>query len=581
MRRNTFFKIFVLSITLVLLVFATSIICIHQVGTKMTQERLVNECQIVRRILSDEVEIETLTEYYRENPYRITVIKENGDVWYDSEPGDNSFENHSDREEFQSADFGSGRVVSRNSQTFGSRMFYYAEKVLLTDNTVVVLRLTIRSNEVGEYVVASLPFLLIALVVAIAFSAWFSKKISANVSEKVTAVGRSLKSLNDGEYKPLETNVKEQELFSVYTEINELNKSVHNRILSEERESKKLSQVLDNISQGIIALNQNGEIVFVNNSAINCFLGTGDYVGKKLGYLISSTEILDKIAAPVDKNHSFEYKLDERELSITVKNISDSTLSGVVSDIIIVTDITNEKNIVRQKSDLFANASHELKTPITVMQGLTELLMSKESIDDGSKKQIERIHKESLRMGSLIGDMLKLSKLERTENIEDRVLATVDLRSVCDEVINELSNEMSQKNISHKIVGEGTVIADPKKIFELVANLCANAVNYNKENGNIEITIESGEKQTLLWVKDTGIGIEKEHLPRLCERFYRVDKSRSKKTGGTGLGLAIVKHICALYGAELSISSEINVGTSVCVKFNKKAHQWANVNPYL
>lgn len=571
MRKNTFLKIFILTVTLVLLVFVTSIACIHQVGTKMTRERLVNECRIVIRILSDEAEIETLTEYYRKNPYRITFIKENGDVWYDSESGDNNFENHSNREEFKSADFGSGKVVERDSQTFGSKMFYYAEKMLLKDNTVVVLRLAIRSNEVVEYVIASLPFLLVALTVAIAFSLWFSKKISTDVSKKVTAVGESLKSLNEDKYEPLETNIKEQELFSVYTEINELNQSIHNRILNEERESRKLSQVLDNISQGIIALNQNGEIVFVNNSAIECFMGKGDYVGKKLGYLVSNTEILDKISTPVDKNQSFEHQLDDREVSITVKNISDSTLSGVVSDIIIVTDVTNEKNIVRQKSDLFANASHELKTPITVMQGLTEILMSKESIDEGSKKQIERIHKESIRMGSLIGDMLKLSKLERTENEEDRVLTSVDLRVVCDEVISELSNEMSQKNITYSINGEGVVIADPKKIFELVANLCTNAVNYNKGNGNIEITIENSQKQTLLKVKDTGIGIEKEHIPRLCERFYRVDKSRSKKTGGTGLGLAIVKHICALYNAELRIDSEIGKGTEVSVRFNKMA----------
>lgn len=571
MRKNIFIKVFALVLSLVLLIFVVGIICIHQIGTKMTHERLVNECKIVKRILSDEIEIENLTEYYRENPYRITVIKENGDVWYDSEPGDNSFENHSDREEFQNADFESGKVVERNSQTFGSRMFYYAEKVLLADNTTVVLRLAIRSNEVLEYVLTSLPFLLVAVAIAIAFSTWFSKKISEDVSKKVTSVGESLKTLNEGIYTPLKVNTSEQELCSVYEEINELNKYVHNRIISEERESRKLSEVLDNISQGIIALNQEGEIVFVNNNAINYFSGSGSYEGKKLSDLISNQEILEKTATPVDKNISFEQKIEDKEYTISIKNIYDSTLSGVVSDIIVVTDITNEKNIVRQKSDFFANASHELKTPITVMQGLTELLMSKDTLDDGSLKQIERLHKESTRMGSLIGDMLKLSRLERAENAEDRVLTSVDLRVVCDEVISELSNEMSQKNITHSISGEGVVIADPKKIFELVANLCTNAVNYNKENGNIKIILENSEKQTLLKVKDTGIGIEKEHIPRLCERFYRVDKSRSKKTGGTGLGLAIVKHICALYNAELKIDSEIGEGTEVSVRFNKMA----------
>lgn len=169
-------------------------------------------------------------------------------------------------------------------------------------------------------------------------------------------------------------------------------------------------------------------------------------------------------------------------------------------------------------------------------------------------------------MSSLISDMLKLSKLERGEEEE---LVEVELKEIASEVVAELSEECRAKNLSVEVIGSGKVLADPKKIFELIQNLCSNAVNYNKQDGSIKITIAEKNSSVLLEVADSGIGIEKEHIPRLCERFYRVDKSRSKKTGGTGLGLAIVKHICALYGAELSIDSELDRGTCVTVIFKK------------
>ena len=202
------------------------------------------------------------------------------------------------------------------------------------------------------------------------------------------------------------------------------------------------------------------------------------------------------------------------------------------------------------------------------MQGLSELLLEKDNIDAGSKKQIERIHKESVRLNSLILDMLRLSNLERMESEDDKI-QPVRLEETAAEVAAELSHELSAKNIELKVLGSGTVYADPKKIYELVNNIVGNAVNYNKENGTVNISIEDNRSGVVFRVADSGIGIAEEHIPRLCERFYRVDKSRSKKTGGTGLGLAIVKHICAVYGAELKIESELGKGTEVTVKFGK------------
>ena len=200
------------------------------------------------------------------------------------------------------------------------------------------------------------------------------------------------------------------------------------------------------------------------------------------------------------------------------------------------------------------------------MLGLTELALAK-SKEENTKKQLERIHKESLRLSELISDMLKLSRLETLHNDDTAVCVSMDV--IANEVIAELSEAIKAKNITAAISGKAAVWADEKRMYELMQNLLSNAVNYNKDGGKIDVIFEETANASVIRVKDTGIGIAKENIPHLCERFYRVDKSRSQKSGGTGLGLAIVKHICALYDAEISISSEIDVGTEFVIVFNK------------
>lgn len=304
--------------------------------------------------------------------------------------------------------------------------------------------------------------------------------------------------------------------------------------------------------------------LFANKSILNLFSAEQSVVGKEFVYLIDDMALYEKISRHLGDNYASEFECKGKQMSIVIRRIDDEGVSSIV----ILSDVTQEKAMAKQKSDFFANASHELKTPVTVMQGLSEILLEKETIDEGSKKQIERIHKESMRLGSLISDMLKLSKLERGEEVEV-AYSNVNLKEVAEEVVAELSGEIAEKNLAVTINGAGVISAESKKIYELIENLCSNAVHYNKPNGKIDVLITEDEETVSIKVSDTGIGIEKEHLPRLCERFYRVDKSHSKKTGGTGLGLAIVKHICVLYNAKLSIESDFGLGTSVTVSFHK------------
>jgi len=164
--------------------------------------------------------------------------------------------------------------------------------------------------------------------------------------------------------------------------------------------------------------------------------------------------------------------------------------------------------------------------------------------------------------------MLMLSKIESGDTPQI-TLTEVSLDAVAGEIVAGLCEELSRRNITAEVVGRAMLVADQSMIYELIENLVSNAVKYNKDGGSVKVYVSQAEAGVCLRVTDTGIGIEKEHLPRLCERFYRVDKSHSKRIGGTGLGLAIVKHICAVMGAELTIESDFGIGTTVTVVFSK------------
>lgn len=565
MKKKTLLQILSLTFISVLVMFIFGIVAVNVNAKAMMKERLAEETELACSLVQTEEDFSGFARYSNNDAFRVTIIDLSGNVLFESDTK-SPLENHIDREEVKNALNGKPQTVERYSETFGCNMTYYALKTELSDGTEIILRLAIKSSQINGYLRVALPILIVVLVVCLIASIVISNVLSNKISSKITEVGDSLRSLNAGNYIPIKTDSGEPELYSVLNEINELNANTHTHIQRVQEEHNKLNTVLENVSQGIVAIDEQKKIIFVNKSISTIFDSTENVTGKDFIYLIDDLPLCEKIARHLGENYVSEYTYKNKELSVVIRKV-DSQSDNVYS-IVIITDITKEKAMQKEKSDFFANASHELKTPVAVMQGLSELLLAKETLDEGSKKQVDRIHKESLRLASLISDMLKLSKLENGEDI-DMIHSPVDVKAVADEVALELASELKKKNITLEVKGAGTVLADNKKIFEVVENLCSNAIHYNVENGKITVEISEDKKETKITVADTGIGIEKENIPRLCERFYRVDKSRSKKTGGTGLGLAIVKHICALYNAELSIESEIGIGTTISIVFRK------------
>lgn len=567
MKKKTFWQIFLLSVVCILTLFVYGIIAVNANSKAIIRERLKDETELVCLLVHTTSDFNKFSGLSSDESFRITVIDIEGNVLFESDTKA-KLENHIDREEIRNALKNKPEAVERFSDTLGYEMTYYALKTELDDGRKIVIRLALKSSRINNYFIITSTVLLIVLFISLGFSVIFSDIISKKITEKIADVGKSLRSLNEGSYLPIKANTDEPELFSIFTEINELNSSVHKYIKSAIAERNKLNTVLENIAQGIIAVDEKKKIILANKSAINIFGSSGAVSDKDLVYLVDDLNLCNIISAHFDENYTTEYFYKNKEYSVVIKNADGVNKGENACSIVIFTDITKEREIARQKNDFFANASHELKTPVAVMQGLSELLLAKD-LDDGSKKQVDRIHKESMRLASLISDMLELSRLENGEKY-DVIKSKINIREIVEEVINELSSKIAEKGIIATITGEATIYGDYKRIYELVENLCSNAVNYNKYKGEIEVKIEDDDDTVKLKVLDTGIGIEKVNLPRLCERFYRVDKSRSKKTGGTGLGLAIVKHVCALHNATLAIDSDLGIGTTVTIVFKKE-----------
>lgn len=574
MRRRIFYRFFAVTLLSTILMFAFGIVAVNLNTRSVINTRLCEEAELAGALLRDGDGIDALKKYNGGDEMRITVIDTEGNVLYESDTTA-ELENHKDREEIAGALAGEPRTVRRYSETFGCDMTYYAVMVTLDNGSDVVLRLAVRSSHITSYISALIPLLVLVLGITLTVSLLLSGILSRSISDKVNEIGRSLSSLNSGKYEPIKTDMSEPELYTILSEINELNANIHSHIRAADGERVKLNAVLDNVSQSIIAIDKTGRVAFANKCAFATFGGSTHDIGRDIVFLIENLDVCERIKKH-DGNTVFECSYRERELAVAISDVCDESIGDDIASIIIVTDVTNERLMAKQKSDFFANASHELKTPITVIRGLSEVMLGKNVEDDGARKQLTRMYKESCRLGTLISDMLMLSKIENRQTAVE--IAPLRLKDIVEECCSELEEQTTERGIKTEITGDAQITADRGMIYELVENLVSNAVKYNKDGGSVRISVEETESGATLTVSDTGIGIEKEHLPRLCERFYRVDKSHSKRIGGTGLGLAIVKHICSSMGAELNIESEFGVGTTVTVRFPTEISQGDSLN---
>lgn len=495
--------------------------------------------------------------------YRVTVVDKSGKVLSDSETADvSNMENHIDREEIVAALHGKSVAVTRRSDTTNKDMVYSAVKVNLSSDDYVFVRVSTPVDSVNLYATSTILPNFYVLIAAIIAAVILSIVLTKSLVKPMAEIKNSLIALNNGTFTPSTPSEKDPEINKMMSEINDIGEKLSDTITTVSEDNKKLDYILNNVSDGIVVITADGNIEIMNDNAKLVFDVKNDAISSNYTVLSANEKFISAVSDAVNEriNKVFEFTTAAHDVYLTSIRCLDGGMT-----IIVLSDITAVKQGEEIRSEFFANASHELKTPLTAIKGFNDVIGMK-SKDDDIRTLSSKIDKEVNRVVSLIDDMLNLSKLETTKT---PIVEKVDLVAVAYDAEESISALARDKNVNIEISGEGTVDMEKDHAYELVKNLMENAVRYNEDGGHVIVSVDEKADKVTLKVKDDGIGIDEENQSRIFERFYRVNKSRSRETGGTGLGLSIVKHVAELYGAKLTLSSTLGAGTEITVSFKK------------
>ena len=486
--------------------------------------------------------------------YRVTWIDREGDVLFDTNVDESVMENHIDREEIREAlETGKGESV-RYSATLTEKTMYKA--MVLNDGTV--LRISAGHDTIWALIGdVMLPFAVV-LMVAILLSILLAKHMSA-------AIVNPLNNLNLD--SPLENDTYE-ELAPLLGRISRQHKQIDQQVAILKEKTDEFDQIISAMNEGLILVDKKGTVLSINKAAQNVFGVNAELIGQNFLKIDHSLQFSRAMEAALDGAHTeYHTQKNGREYQYDISSIESE--DKVVGAVLLVFDITEIVNAQRNRQEFTANVSHELKTPLQSIIGSAELLENQLVRHEDIPRFIGHIKTEATRLVTLINDIIRLSQLDENSELPSE---SIDIYGAAQEVIDELSALAKEKNVTFSLEGEQCTITGIRRyIYEIIYNLCDNAIRYNKDGGTVTVGINVSDKDknsgAILSVSDTGIGIDTEHHARIFERFYRVDKSHSKETGGTGLGLSIVKHAAVYHGAKLELESEPGVGTTIRVVF--------------
>lgn len=491
---------------------------------------------------------------------RFTFVDKEGTVVKDTD--NKNLENHLNREEVIGA-FKNGEASStRYSNTENTNVIYYATRI--DDNTII--RSSVSLYTIKLFSEDYIKYYSIVIVFVILLSLGLSLKLVRAVIYPVKELEIVTNKIANGDYGRRVSIFTNDEIGSLASTFNNMADQLQAKISDSLDKRNKLEAILESMESGVIAVDNKQNVILINPYAKNLFGIKKDIIGEKISEYIIDYDILTFM-----KNVPFiemkEIKLIHpilRELRIKkAPIINDKKIPiGVVITVLDITDIKRLENI---RSQFVANVSHELKTPLTSIKGFAETLKFVEDIDT-KNKFLDIIDKEAERLTNLINDILILSNIENNHRMKEE---TFNPKEVIEDVINMVTPQMNNKNIEIEFINKATknLIGDRDKFFQMILNLVENAIKYSNNETNIKIKIYNVNDYTYIEVEDNGIGIPKEDLPRIFERFYRVDKSRAK--GGTGLGLAIVKHIVKMFNGEIFVNSTLNKGTKFTIRLRR------------
>ena len=556
-----------------LLLSAVGVVCASILTLGVTASQSMKEaeksvCQLTDSI-STSYNYMTLEEYkdvltHLVDNTRATLITEDGTVLFDSNASAAQMENHLDRPEIQDAlKTGTGEDA-RKSSTTQIQTYYYA--VRLSDNCV--LRLARQYSSLHSMVLSSIPGIIVVMVVLFGLAFLLSRRLTMWMMRPVEQAVRALDQagMNSEPYA---------ELKPFFSHIREQDQQIHDQeeILRQERET--LGIIANNMREGLLLISKSGDVISINPSAIRMLTGREagpvEFVGRNY-LIVNRTQEMHACvkAALAGESEDAEFSMYGRVYHVYASPMV--RLAEVQGAVVIVLDETQQRMAERSRQEFSANVSHELKTPLTSISGYAEMM------ENGMVASMEdirtfsgSIHKEALRLIALIEDIIRLSRIEE-EPRQENLLEPVKMDDLCGAVLESLEPVAQKAGVTMKLEGNvPAVLGEDSMLSEMVYNLCENAIKYNRTGGSVWVRLEEQAEEICLTVKDNGIGIPEDSQLRVFERFYRVDKSRSKQIGGTGLGLSIVKHVVEFHQGRVELESALGAGTEIRVFLPKQA----------
>ena len=497
---------------------------------------------------------------------RLTIIDTDGTVLVDTDADADSLENHASRPEVASALATGWGEDTRASDTVGVPMLYVAKR--FTDG--MIGRASMPLSSIDSLVWRGAAGLLAASVVALLLTLALSRRMAQRAVAPLGAVSDALSSVLAGSAPTsLDAYRSDDELRPILRYIDKLVERLGDSIQSLTSERDKVNLILDCMDEGFLLLDEKGGLLASNRAARELF-GVPEDSSDLSGLLIHTRS--RRLREALEQCHSQKTQvvldvddlpLPGRSLRFFLSPVSGQQYEGQrVGTSILLSDVTELKRAEHIRNDFTANVSHELKTPLTSIKGFADMLSSGMVTEPADQKRFSSlIGVEVDRLIALINDILKISELDSVAI--DQEGASAPLLATAQEVAGLLELKAGEQQVTITVSGEEcTAAISPDRLREVILNLAENGLKYNRPGGSLTITTACEGDQAVLTVADTGIGIPPEALPRIFERFYRVDPGRARKAGGTGLGLAIVKHIVALYGGRIQVDSQVDQGST-------------------
>lgn len=518
-------------------------------------------CEIISSILNngEDSDIYNLTT----TDTRVTVVSPSGVVLFDTDAVVDSLGNHKDRTEIASAiKTGTGESF-RQSDSIHKIFYYYAIRL----DSGNILRVSHSFMGVWQSVLRLLPFVILFVIIFGIVSVIVVSIMTKQIIEPIDNTTKRLDELLTDKDVVLNELTVYDEFIPFIRKLDKLNMDIKAYASELAEQTQRLNAIGENMKEGLIVVGADKSILSMNNGAAKVLKiqDKKSLTGKNFINACRDSSVNEAIAKALETKKSVYIDVEGRQ------KFYKYFFSPVITDgteckglIVIIINMTSEMMAEQQRRDFATNVSHELKTPLTSIAGFAEMLKGRMISDpDEVVKTSSIIYRESSRLITLVEEIIRLSEIESGKNNEREEL---DLNDTVMDAVNAVENSAKEKQLDITVESHSVLIsANASSLYELVFNLCDNAVKYNKQGGSVTVkSIKNGDNAEIT-VNDTGIGIPREHIDRIFERFYRVDKSRSKQTGGTGLGLSIVKHIVEDLKGKINIDSKEGKGTEIKV----------------